>query len=112
MLGWEIFIKNQDQTIASWMVGSSGTDWLRNLAKEGKAVDVAVNCGYPHVFSMKARDLIPILINGIPQSGGGLVIGENYVINGNRIWDFAIDAELLSKCDPDDELVIDAWDQS
>jgi len=112
MLGWEIFVKSRDQTIASWMMGSSGTSWLRELVKEGKATDVAINCGYPHVFSMKARDLIPILINGIPQSGGGLVIGENYVIDGNRIWDLNINAELLANCSPDDELVIDAWDQS
>ena len=112
MLGWEIIITNKEQKIASWMVGVSGTDWLRNLAEEGVAKDVAVNHVYPHVFSMKANDLVPILKNGIPQEDGGLVIGEDYVVSGNKVWDFNINPELLNQSQPEDELIIEAWDQS
>jgi hypothetical protein len=112
MLGWEMIITNGDKKIASWMVGFDGTDWLRDLAKEGLAKDVAVNSGYPHVFSAPAKVLIPILKNGIPQTGGGLVIGEDYALLGNKIWDLVINTEHLNQCLPDDELTIEAWDQS
>ena len=112
MLGWEIIVSNKEQKIASWMVGFGGTDWLRDLAKAGLVNDVAVNSGYPHVFSAPAKVLIPILTNGIPQTGGGLVIGENYASSGNKIWDLVINTEHLSQCLPDDELTVEAWDQS
>lgn len=112
MLGWEIIISNGDKRVASWMVGSGGTTWLRDLAKGGKVKDVAVNCGYPHVFSAPAKLLVPILTNGIPQEGGSLIIGDDYVISGNGVWDLEINTEYLNKCQPEDELVIEAWDQS
>jgi hypothetical protein len=112
MLGWEIIITNGDKKIASWMVGVGGTDWLRDLAKVGTVKDVAINCGYPHVFSAPAKVLIPILINGIPQKGGGRVVGQDYATSGNTIWDLQIDTEQMNQCQPEDVLTIDAWDQS
>jgi hypothetical protein len=112
MLGWEMVITNGDKKIASWMAGFAGTNWLRDLSQEGLAKDVAVNSGYPHVFSAQAKVLIPILKNGIPQTGGGLVIGEDYVLSGNKIWDLVINLDNMNQCLPDDELKIEAWDQS
>lgn len=111
MLGWEIIVTNQKQTLATWMATAWGTDWLRDLVKEGKAKDVAINSGYPHVFSMMAKDLIPILITGIPQINTGLVIGDDYAISGDKVWGLNLNQDLLKKCQPDDELMIEAWDQ-
>jgi len=112
MLGWEIVVTNKDQKIASWMVGISGTDWLEDLVKQGVAKDLTTNNGYPNIFSLPAKVLIPILLNGIPQSDGGFVIGENYVISGNKVWDLDIKSVLVDQCSPDIDLLIEAWDQS
>lgn len=112
MLGWEIIVKNQDVTLASWMASAWGTSWLRDLVKEGKAQDLATNSGYPHVFSMKAKDLIPILVTGIPQTDAGLVIGEDYAISGDKVWNLKINQSSINQCKPEDELLIEAWDQS
>jgi hypothetical protein len=40
------------------------------------------------------------------------VIGEDYAISGNKVWDLNINPELLNQCQPEDELIIEAWDQS
>jgi hypothetical protein len=111
MMGWEIFITHGEQQIASWMTGGSGTDWLRNLVKQGKAKDLGANGGFPHAFSMEARVLRPILIEGIPQSGSGITVGENFVIASRGVWNLKINFEALMQCQDDDVLEIDAWDQ-
>ena len=71
---------NKDQELApGW--GVWGNDWLKILVKDGLVKDVAPNCGYPHVYSSKAKVLIPIIGTGIPQSGSGLIIGGGYMIS-------------------------------
>ena len=112
MLGWEIIVKNQEVTLASWRASAWGTDWLENLVKEGKAQNLATNSGYPQIFSMKAKDLLPILIAGIPQTDAGLVIGEDYAISGTKVWNFKINQIAMNQCKSEDELLIEAWDQS
>lgn len=112
MLGWEIVVTNKEQKIASWMTGMSGTDWMSDLIKEGKAKDLGSNGGYPDTFLVPAKVLVPILTNGIPQVGGTLVIGEDYAISGNKVWKLDIQIDQLNQCLPEDDLVIEAWDQS
>jgi len=112
MLGWAIIVTNQEQKMASWVVGLWGTGWLEDLVKQGVAKDLTTNNGYPNLYSVPAKILIPILLNGIPQSDGGLVIGEDYVISGNKIWDLEMKPDLLNQCSLDVDLLVEAWDQS
>ena len=112
MLGWEIFVKRGDEKVASWMTGVWGTTWLRELVKEGKAKDLGVNSGYPHAFSVKASVLLPLISKEIPEAGDGLVIGDDYVAPSGKNWDIAFDKDKLLSCSPDEDLLIEAWDQS
>jgi hypothetical protein len=121
MLGWEIFITRKEpglnepsaeSSLASWKTGLNGDNWLRDLVKQGLAQDLGSNGGYPHLYSAKAKEIIPIISRGAPAYKGGLVVGEDYVLDGGKNWDININQSKLSKCDPDDVLIIEAWDQS
>jgi len=111
MMGWEIIVTHKKEKIASWMTGWQGTDWIRDLVKEGKAQDLGANGGFPHAFSVQAKVLRPFLTEGVPQEGGGVTVGENFVIASRGVWDLNIDFEKLKQCQDDDVLEIDAWDQ-
>lgn len=40
-----------------------------------------------------------------------MVIGEDYVLPGGRTWDTRINPIRIAQCEPDEVLVIEAWDQ-
>ncbi|MDC1429757.1 hypothetical protein N8199_07655 [Emcibacteraceae bacterium] len=117
MLGWEIFIQtiptdtHKEVTIATWATGMRGTDWLDELAKIGKAQDFGGN-GYPVKYSAKVKDLLPILSLGAPEFKGTTVIGDDYVIKAGPSWNVKIHEKELSKLEPEETLIIEAWDQS
>jgi hypothetical protein len=112
MLGWQIIVTNKDQKIASWRTSISGADWIDDLVKQGLAKKVDSASAYPTIFSVPTKVLNPILINGIPQTGSQFVIGDDYVIAGDKVLGLEIHFDKLNQCLPEDDLLIEAWDLS
>lgn len=113
MLGWELFITRgqNDQSVASWLTGINGTNWLDELVSKGLAKDLGGN-GYPNKYEANAGVLLSILTKEIPKHDGPLVIGDDYVQMPGDISNAKIDLETLRSLSPNEILTIEAWDQS
>lgn len=115
MLGWEIFCsyKKSDgnaETIASWITGISGCDWLDNLAKAGLA-KVDHHHGYPNRYELTLDLLLDNIIPTPPSSNSPRVIGEDYVSDGGNS-NFKVNIDLIMDLDPKTVILVTAWDQS
>ena len=111
MLGWQVIISKGDDTLCSWSTGIGGLEWLDELVKEGKAEDQGGN-GYPNLYSAKAKEILTVLSEGAPKYSGPTVIGDDYIRIGGLNDVIKIDRSKLNNCSPDDQLTIEAWDQS
>lgn len=122
MLGWQIFISRaypkganaqtvRDAQIASWMVGLYGLSWIDDLVVAGKATFLGGN-GYPARYQISAGMLAGALASGVPAHESPPVIGDDYVLPRNWTGKVNIDLERLASLDPDEPLVVEAWDQS
>lgn len=124
MLGWEVFIRrpipgvpldklrnDRESALAHWETGLYGMDWAEELAKEGKAVQVAFG-GYPCTYIATARDLLPKISAGPPPNDCPPVIGEDYFLPANWNGKIEVNHDKLGQCSPDTQLVIEAWDLS
>ncbi|WP_166213102.1 hypothetical protein [Cognatiluteimonas telluris] len=116
MLGWDVLVFREgadslkDSALIRWDTGVFGLDWLDDLVKANKAVDLGGN-GYPNRYSVTAATLLPILANGLPRNHSPLVIGEDYSLPPGWNGQLKIEPAALG-CSPGDILVIEAWDQS
>lgn len=125
MLGWFIIISTQtpeqrdasssspdkEGNLASWEAGIGGTDWLNELVKQGKAARLSFG-GYPSRYTAAARDVFPLIASGPPAYKGVPVIGDDYYTPGGWIGTATIDRDKIAQCPLDQQLTIDAWDQS
>ena len=123
MLGWYIvvFVANSevsdDQSstektrLASWDSGIGDRNWLDQLVKENKLLDLGGN-GYPYTYSGKASIVLPIITSGPPPHDGPDIIGDDYFISGNKVYSLKLNELEISQCIPDDQLTIEVWDQS
>ncbi len=124
MLGWHINIfrtnakthlvydASTDETrLASWSTGVYGLVWLDNLAKANKILDLGGN-GYPCRYTAKASEILPIISSALSSCNRPITIEDNYVLSAREISTLKGDAAKISACDPDDQLLIEAWDQS
>lgn len=122
MLGWYFCIYAQSDMLtnqsaantpklASWEAGIGGTEWLNDLVKLGQATENGGN-GYPLRFSVSAGVLLSVLKVGLPKHDGILVIGDDYVLPSGWTGNAQIDFERLRRIDPNELLLVDAWDQS
>jgi len=119
MLGWKFFITQQrevsadseTQLLATWMTGINGTDWLSDLVSRKLATDLGGN-GYPDRYLVPAEILKGILIQGPPPNDSPFTIGDYYVLPSGWTGAAKIDTNALSRLDPDQLLLVEAWDQS
>jgi hypothetical protein len=127
MLGWHVsvyrqldggdspatFESAQGARLAVWQTDVHGLDWLIELAKQGKAVDLGGN-GYPNRYTARTEILGPHIL------GGSFPANETWLIpEGSFIPDPAayagktqIDREGTQRCRPDEWLVVEVWDES
>lgn len=117
MLGWEFFVTRKGEeeeegpALVSWMAGLSGRDWLKDLVREGMATDLGGN-GYPCRYLIPVKHLRDALAKGIPSGGGPLVIGDDYAMPAGWHGAIKVDLPRLRALDADEELLVEAWDQS
>lgn len=114
MLGWEVMVfrqKGGEQVlVASWHTSVYGLAWLRQLAAAGKALDLGGN-GYPNRYVVSAGVLLPILGKALPENASPPVFGDDYVLPAG--WSGAVSwRDAARDCAPEDQLMVEAWDQS
>lgn len=125
MLGWNIRIYRQDtgrdepadwdtgfgDRVAVWQAGLWGLRWIDDLVEQGRAVDLKGN-GYPMRYSARAADLIPVIEQGPPLANEVWIYGVNDILG--PAWDgkTVFHEEVARRCDPDEWLLIEAWDES
>lgn len=99
MLGWQIIIRKEsaETSLASWTAGLGGTDWLDVLASNYKAKNLGGN-GYPNSYSAKASEILPLLTTESINSIGGA--------------NTRLKIDQITNCSVDENLIIEAWDQS
>lgn len=120
MLGWEVFVYRQIRTpqgepgkilLARWMTGLNGLDWLEDLVKTNRAVDLGGD-GYPCRYSIAAGVLSPVLSRGLPAHDGPPVIGDDYALPAGWNGDLKADHAALASRPSEEQLLVEAWDQS
>jgi len=122
LLGWLIIVRTTDPTelegidapnvLATWESSAGGLDWLEALADTGKA-ELRSGNGYPTRYVSKAKDILPLLSKGQPPEHMGFaVIGDDYLMPAGWTGGAKFHHQRIAACSPDDELVVDAWDQS
>ena len=125
MLGWNVSVyRLQDggvqpatsgsavgPRLAVWQTGDGGLDWLCELAKDGKAVDLGGD-GYPCQFTAQAEYVIPRIIDTPPHARE--VWGRDVCDFVDETWEgkTVIDRDQARKCRFDEWLSIVAWDES
>lgn len=122
MLGYEIEIykftdgmditsnKTDKPILVRWSAGGfSGLDWIDNLVSEAKAEDLGGN-GYPLYYKAKAQFILEALALDVPKNKDQTIIGDDYVMPSD--WRSDIDTSKIAKCDPDQQLIVEAWDLS
>jgi hypothetical protein len=113
VLGWEVFVTRQgsDASVANWKTSVFGLTWLDQLVEENRAVDLGGN-GYPNRYSVAARVLLPIITGTLPANASPLVVGEDYVMPAGWSGVAELNAHNVAACHPDEQLLVEVWDQS
>jgi hypothetical protein len=123
MLGWNISVYRLEQgavrattktptgvRLAVWQTGLDGLDWIDELVKEGKAMNLGGN-GYPCRFTGTAEHLIPHFVNGISEAHSPFSFeGSGMLMEG---WEAktTINQKAIAACRPDEWLLLLAWDK-
>ena len=103
-------LKIDKPILARWSSGGfRGLDWIENLVSEAKAEDLGGN-GYPLYYKAKAQFILEALALDVPKNKGQTIIGDDYVMPSD--WRSEIDTSKIAKCDPDQQLIVEAWDLS
>ncbi len=125
MLGWHIGVYRQKDggaeaatfssakgdRIAVWQARLGGLDWVNELFQEGRAIRLGAN-GYPSSFTARASDVLPILAEGPPEARKHWVSGPNDILTDKWEGKTTFNDEVSRACDPEEWLIIEAWDES
>lgn len=119
MLGWHIIIFPEDSsgraaddcTVAHWMTGLGGTDWLDEMVRGGFAEKLKGG-GYPCQYAAAWHDLLPALLTQPQPYRGPVVVGEDYVMTPGWCASMNLNREAFARCQPEDRMLINCWDQS
>jgi len=127
MLGWQIYINRtpsratgtatedslrDESLLASWLTGINGCKWIEALVEEGKANYLGSYGGYPRSYSAKAEYVIPLVLSLKAKADGATVIGEDYAHIGGFNSSIELFLDRIKACPLEEELSIEAWDQS
>jgi hypothetical protein len=100
-----------DTRIATWQTGLYGTDWLTQLVTRGRAASTSRG-GYPETYLIRCREFTTRLDEGLPHEYPTWVSGPDDILGDRWLGRTTIDAETLAQCDPDEWLLVEAWDES
>ena|SRR5258705_9548363 len=124
MLGWHISIYRQigdrsdpakatterDARVAVWQTGLGGLDWIEEVARS-KGYCLGGN-GYPCRYTAQARDLLPTIMAGPPNAQNPWRNDPSDILGPKWVGRTLIEQQLVEACDPDEWLLVEAWDES
>lgn len=125
MLGWNISVYKQQNDgatpasfgdahgtcLAVWQTGLGGLDWINDLVKQQKAIDLGGN-GYPLEFTVMTAHLKTQLLEGPPGAKALWTFDPGDILLPGWLGKTIKDLEALDACRPDEWLLIQAWDES
>ena len=126
MMCWNISVYRQDNDgaspatsesqhssrIAIWQTKFySDINWLKDLAKEGKAIDLGGD-GYPNRFTATAEHIVPRIIPEPPGARAVWGLDEGDCVTEEWEGRTVVDAALARQCRFDEWLLIVVWDES
>jgi hypothetical protein len=125
MLGWHISIYRQTDEgaspasakspggtrIAVWQASLDALEWLNELVKAGRAIDLGGN-GYPCRYTVTAEYLIPCIVDKPPGARNTWVCGASDVLTEKWEGRTVVDRAAVAACRPDEWLLVEAWDES
>ncbi len=125
MLGWHVSVYRQEDggaspasydsrlgtRLAVWHTHCFGLDWLKELAKAGKAKDLRGN-GYPNLFTAQAQYLIPLVIDKPLEANKTWGYGLGDILGLTLEGKTVTNPTAAAQCRPDEWLAVVAWDES
>jgi hypothetical protein len=99
--------------VAVWQTGLGGLEWLKELAKQGNAIDLGEN-GYPCRFTAQAQHVAEYILSESLQANENWLVPEGSVIASPDVYvgKTQIDRGQIQQCRTDEWLLIQAWDES
>ncbi len=124
-LGWNISVCRQDNDgstpasfggahgtqLAVWQTGLDGLDWLDDLVKQQKAINLGGN-GYPMEYTAVAVHIIPRLRGDPPGAKAVWTFDAGDIILPGWLGKTTTDTGAMDACRSDEWLLIQAWDES
>jgi len=124
-IGWHISIFRQENRrgvaaefdsplgspLAVWQTGWGGLDWVRELVRQGKAIDLGGN-GYPLKFTALAEHLLPFVHGTPPEAKKHWSFDSGDVLLPNWLGETTKYPDTIAACSPSEWLVLEAWDES
>ena len=100
-----------DQRLATWQTGLGGLDWLDPLISSGRAVATSRG-GYPETYLIPCRDFMALLNEGLPHERPAWGTDPGDILSDRWLGRTTINDDTLARCDPDEWLLVEAWDES
>ena len=104
--------KRWSVALASWETSVGGTNWIRDLVKEGKATMSEDSTGYPSRYRCKLAAISKILRGEIPAHEGTPVVGEDYFLPGGWVGEVELYPERIAQYPEDSMVIIETMDLS
>jgi hypothetical protein len=127
MLGWSVRVyrKATDRSrpaaedsplstrLAVWQSSVDGLDWIDELTETEDAVLLGQNGGYPFRFTARVSAVMPTILHGPPGARAVWLFDSGDIIDHSK-WAgrTIIDEAAIADCDPNEWLLIEAWDES
>ena len=102
---------DRDTRIATWQTGLGGLKWLDELVSSGRAASTSRG-GYPETYLITCRDFTSRLEGGLPNERPVWRTEAGDILTDSWIGKTEILTEALAQCDPDEWLLVEAWDES
>lgn len=97
--------------LAEWQTGSGGITWLDALVHSGKALNLG-GVGYPLRYTLMFCHLAPVLADGPPGARTPWDRDPGDFVSSQWKGTTTIFQDVIGRCEPDDWLVIEVWDES
>jgi hypothetical protein len=125
MLGWHISVYRQTDggaspatfqspegtRLAVWQADVEGLNWLHELVKAGKAINLDGN-GYPCRYTATAENLIPQIIDTPPKARSDWLLEAGDIVTDKWEGKTVVDGAAAALCRPEEWLIVEAWDES
>lgn len=126
MIGWNISVyrlaqggaapaawdTEQGDRVAVWQTGLHGLDWLDALVTSGDATNLGGD-GYPYRYTVRLSSLMGSIQQGPPHARDTWIFEAGDIIDWSK-WPgkTTVYEDVLAKCEPDEWLMVVAWDES